>query len=925
MQYSQEKMGYSSCKVFNLIDLSTDKIKYVHNGAENSDDHATIDLQIYGDTSHVPHNFLGKHRFLLHANITAVNDPPILQIPQNKILRLIEGIPKNINNDLLTIFDPDSPPHVLIYTVLPTNDPIASYGRFELNGKYTLTFSQADVNAGKVTYIFNNTMADSTSYQIQLQVSDGIETSEAVKNEISFFVNDGLFNTSDQILEIYPKPVVVTEVHNENLHVFPLTKKQVLRDHLQYMCSDESREIKYNITISPSLGRLLYEDYESGISKEISEFTQEDISEGRIFYEHTAVMHQFRINDSFYFDVIGDKAERLLDQKFNIEISVSSGGLLRFLPVSKVEVEEGDSAPIKLDFSKILEYLNSRAGISNPELYIESIQTPSFGKVELVDDITHTTRFHTSDFATGKVIYSHDHSDTLEDTILMSVFLVQGRIFLCNLTIPVSITPVNDQPFVLMTQTPHMTVWSHNWVFNEDISSRNAQEIIIYSNQFTQADINNDRIMYVHYGPPQSTTFYFNVSDGQYKPAYEIFNIKVAPITIIPHEDFVPISVQQGATSSVLRTSNLGFRTNAQLSRVQYNISNSPLHGIMLLDHQPTLRFTQQQLENGQITYMQTNMNKSNDTFQLVAYIPDTVYGTSMDVKVVIEPVLNKTNPKFVIYNPPKQGSIRKIIRSSGDNEAHTENIRSITVFTYKELKSGVIFYVTNSKPKLGQTDSFEYNLLIKSVQPAQSLVKIEYRIEDDMNEPTVMMSSPNLNFNYIAIIFLLIGIIVLIFVVLLMLKLRNVMRKKNLKQKDHPPSLPCPPDLTSSVGPIHNYASSEIDSMPVTAASTPIPGFSNIPHCKVIPVENFKNVDYSEYLGDMMGVEDDEEDDMDDPGETQQMVPNSNRYNNTYLDQDGWSSSCDMGNDFGYASVQQNLQTPNSNNPLLRKNQYWV
>uniref|UniRef100_T1GSV1 Cadherin domain-containing protein n=1 Tax=Megaselia scalaris TaxID=36166 RepID=T1GSV1_MEGSC len=227
MQYSQEKMGYSSCKVFNLIDLSTDKIKYVHNGAENSDDHATIDLQIYGDTSHVPHNFLGKHRFLLHANITAVNDPPILQIPQNKILRLIEGIPKNINNDLLTIFDPDSPPHVLIYTVLPTTDPIASYGRFELNGKYTLTFSQADVNAGKVTYIFNNTMADSTSYQIQLQVSDGIETSEAVflpisvhPLEIRLANNTGLIMIHKSLAYISPTNLSIgTNAIEENIDI----------------------------------------------------------------------------------------------------------------------------------------------------------------------------------------------------------------------------------------------------------------------------------------------------------------------------------------------------------------------------------------------------------------------------------------------------------------------------------------------------------------------------------------------------------------------------------------------------------------------------------------------------------------------------------------------------------------------------------
>lgn len=255
-----------------------------------------------------------------------------------------------------------------------------------------------------------------------------IHDSNSRRNEMSFMVTDGLFNTTEQVLNIAIKPIEIIEERNENLHVFPLTKKQILRDHLHFKCSDEEREIRYNITVPPNLGRIVNEYLETGggQAREVTEFTQDDVDNGRIFYEHTAVIIEFRINDSFYFDVIAKRSDRLLDQKFNIEISVSSGGLLRFLPVSKINVDEGGSVPINLDFSKMLEYLKTRAGINNPELFIETLQKPSHGTIGLGHEFRPMQKFHPSDFFTKKVYYIHDHTDTLEDTILMSVYLEQG-------------------------------------------------------------------------------------------------------------------------------------------------------------------------------------------------------------------------------------------------------------------------------------------------------------------------------------------------------------------------------------------------------------------------------------------------------------------------------------------------------------------
>ncbi|XP_075152983.1 chondroitin sulfate proteoglycan 4-like protein [Haematobia irritans] len=953
----------SKVKRFTQKQLDLGAIQYIHNGSENSTDCMTL-IATARNKESVP--------FDLEFSIVPVNDEQPTVVT-NTGLQVWNGGRYVIRYTDLMARDYDTPAENLTFIV---NHIYGGYLAFKDDSEAKIdSFTQNDINNELVYFIHD---------------------SNSRRNEMSFMVTDGLFNTTEQVLNIAIKPIEIIEERNENLHVFPLTKKQILRDHLYFKCSDEEREIRYNITVPPNLGRIVNEYLETGAgqAREVTEFTQDDIDNGRIFYEHTAVIIEFRINDSFYFDVIAKRSDRLLDQKFNIEISVSSGGLLRFLPVSKLNVDEGGSVPINLDFSKMLEYLKTRAGINNPELYIEALQKPSHGSIGLGHEFRPMQKFHPSDFFTKKVYYIHDHSDTLEDTILMSAFLEQGHIFLCNLTIPVSINPINDQPFKLITHQPQMTVVegenrtiTRNILLTEDkdtppeeiiydimsgptlgvlkkISKDGvAEELLAYSNQFTQADINNDRIIYVHFGTPQSTTFCFTVSDGKFNPAYEVFTIKIAPISMVPSASQYPVEVQQGATTAVMKVENIGIKTNVQPQRMSYNITNSPLFGIIVLKHQPTLRFNHHLLEMGQINYMQTDLNRSNDTFQVSAYVPGTNYAATVDVLVQVEPVikitdipmkgipagekirlmsllvpdnplslkLNKFNPKFLITRLPSTGQIRKIIRSTGLS-SDAQNERPTTSFSFKELRSGVVYFIPHESAENTpeDMDSFDYQLHIKTVQPAQATVNIIYRTAVD-DSTTITRASPGFSLNYVAIGCALIILVMLILIIMLIFKFRYLKRHKANISKDQPPALPCPPDLTS-VSPQHHlshhhYANSEADSMPVTGNSTPLPGFSNIPHCKIIPVESYKH-DFPDYDPD-----EDETDDQCDP--QQMMLPQ--RYNPYQLENDTWSSSCDMANDFGgYSSVPQNSggagqpvsATPPSappSNPLLRRNQYWV
>ena len=111
-----ESYNETHSRIFSLIDLQTDKVKYLHDSSEHFSDHMGLEMQ-FGMKDNLG-VVLEKRRFVLHVNVTPVNDPPVLSLPPNKILRLIQGIPKTLGPDLLTAFDPDSSNTSLIFTIL---------------------------------------------------------------------------------------------------------------------------------------------------------------------------------------------------------------------------------------------------------------------------------------------------------------------------------------------------------------------------------------------------------------------------------------------------------------------------------------------------------------------------------------------------------------------------------------------------------------------------------------------------------------------------------------------------------------------------------------------------------------------------------------------------------------------------------------
>lgn len=77
---------------FTLADLSRDKVRYVHDGSENHQDAIVLDMELIPEAKYTLPSYLqGRNTFVLHVNVTPINDAPVLHLSPGKVLRLTQS------------------------------------------------------------------------------------------------------------------------------------------------------------------------------------------------------------------------------------------------------------------------------------------------------------------------------------------------------------------------------------------------------------------------------------------------------------------------------------------------------------------------------------------------------------------------------------------------------------------------------------------------------------------------------------------------------------------------------------------------------------------------------------------------------------------------------------------------------------------
>ncbi|MCA9196849.1 MAG: tandem-95 repeat protein [Planctomycetales bacterium] len=255
-----------------LIDLNNyfddvTKIQYLHGTPQTNGNNADSIIVSVNDNGNT--GVGGGTDVVLGAtpvHISAVNDEEVLTT--NTGASFLEGSHSNLlTTAMLETLDVDHSANQIVYSLVAG----PAHGQLFLNGSplsSTDTYTQADIDAGRVHY--NHDGSETTLDSFAFQVDDGVGTSTSASFAISIVpVND------EQVISVNSVASVVEGSTNNVLSKSLLQTTDV--DH-------SAANLTYTITANPAQGTLM----RSGVVLAVSDsFTQADIDAGLITYDHS--------------------------------------------------------------------------------------------------------------------------------------------------------------------------------------------------------------------------------------------------------------------------------------------------------------------------------------------------------------------------------------------------------------------------------------------------------------------------------------------------------------------------------------------------------------------------------------------------------------------------------------------------------------
>ncbi|XP_047448719.1 chondroitin sulfate proteoglycan 4 [Mugil cephalus] len=727
-------------------------IYYVHDSSETLADNFTV---VANDTG------LRKQSAAqtVYIQVTAVNDEPPV-IAANRVLRVWVSSVTEIGQEDLRAQDLDTPPEELHFMVTPPSN-----GHLALKSapvKAVLNFTQAHIDQGQLLFVHKGAMSGGFSFQ----------------------VNDGVNFSPRQIFSITAKALVLILEKNRPLRVFPGSSTPITKEDLRAVTNDmtnaSSRIITFSVIRHPKLGRLVMRQPDNS-TVDISTFTQDMVDRKEVVYIQTPIESVgWEAMDSMTFSVASPPAS-IDSQTFRVDISYENTGPEHYtvlLANTGAEVTEGDSVIIdesKLDATNLMSKLPTPQRGSN-EVWFQVTSLPEHGVIVVGERNLTKEKPNFSQFIVNKygITYRHDNSETTRDSFVFTTWLnpkgqtaqlPQDDSDVVVERFNITITPINDQPPLLKTKAPSLKVVQGDTVaigpenlkvedFDNPPDDIKFSVISQPSNgylalggslnesiaAFTQGQINNRSVYFIHDGSSVSGVFYFSVTDGHHKPIYKLFNLEVTEITV-SLVNCTALTLQQGSTSVTLTQDNLAAETNGKNATIHYRITRPPLFGKLLRDSQEVTQFKQGDLRDGRLSYHMTSLSSSDDSFEFTAFTSEANL-TGQELNVTVSPLIQvgkglripngitvKLNPSFLnaselanisdsdpvfeIISHPKYG---KVVRKKAKGSREAES------FTYREVVEKKVALALNANMTGVQelNDSLVFVLKADNVPPAK-------------------------------------------------------------------------------------------------------------------------------------------------------------------------------------------------------------
>ncbi|XP_069819144.1 chondroitin sulfate proteoglycan 4-like [Dendropsophus ebraccatus] len=533
---------------------------------------------------------------------------------------------------------------------------------------------------------------------------------------------------------------------------FPLTientkKTTIGSDNLQAAVEGVNMDdllIYYKIQFLPNKGIIMNRNNILSID---DKFNQTDIMEGNIEYVLSKQPHEDS-QDFFNFTLFTENAQSK-PYTFTINIKADLNSII--LTNKGLSLAEGETRLVTKDELFV-------QTLSNRTFSFKVLKSPLYGKLKRInfsDSLVsndNITTFSSQDIMGERLMYAHDNSETVSDSFVVlassdnadpvstpveTEFTFNISIELKNDEKPVRVV---DKLFHVVRNAKKLVtledlcyhdpdtdfddgqlLYTRRGIPNGDLVSFNDTSKKLY--QFTQDDLQNNRVLYVHHGADYGRFVLF-VTDGKHYTSSLLEVSASEPyINVINNTGLL---VQKGK-GNVLTTANFSIATNMYVESdrdVLYDISSHPKHGAIYIENIIKKSFTLQDLKNGHVVYKHNDSNHLVDTMNITIKINKMSLDVSIKVRVYLEShqrlptvqsleglvveegkpvkigknklqVVHEDNTPseivFTVMTSPSYGYIRRFKSTEGffgDDE------KSITAFTQQDINQGNIQYV---------------------------------------------------------------------------------------------------------------------------------------------------------------------------------------------------------------------------------------
>ena len=491
-------------------------IVYSHQGSEYSSD--VIGLRAISTEDN-----LASGEFQLRVNITLVNDEePILSNP-NPILEIWNGDTVHLSIDVMQATDEDNSPDELLYSFHTTSKsdfPVVGHFAWLRNRSVPIdTFSQSDISRGEVGFVHNG-------------LGNGT---------LPFSVSDGVHNTLGSLF-VFAKPIHLILTVNVPIRVEMEGSVNLLHSLKATTRDGRVHVITYTLTAACQYGRLLRDGSE--MLSVGSSFTQDDVDNRRIAYRHTD-MNRWEDKDQFQFQVYVPNAVQSHSGTFTIRIRLRQEISSNLPVIRPLSVEEGGYACFgesHLD-ARNLRYKAWKARsltvpVESLKINYRVTAAVRYGRLGNRGGIRNesVTAFRQDEPDQSFLCYFHDDSDSVQDSFTFEVSILETHVigaaslFRSDGNFMIVIEPVNDERPVLDEQSSFEVLVvdgflgsltrNHLRIVDPDTQpedlwikmSETPRGVQLLGRgegrgvwQFTQADIDNNTLKFLHVGASLGT------------------------------------------------------------------------------------------------------------------------------------------------------------------------------------------------------------------------------------------------------------------------------------------------------------------------------------------------------------------------------------------------------------------------------------